>query len=184
LENELQIIKNAASGQVSAFEALVQFYKPHVFKIVANMVATQDVEEVAQEAFIRVYKDLPSFKAKSPFQHWLSKVTVRTCYDYWRKERKRKIVPVPELELQNLARELSGLDQMEHQAVERAKEILDWALGHLNPQDRLAFSLLYLEERSMKDVGQILGWSLAQVKMRSFRARHVLRKLLVEKLEK
>lgn len=178
LDTDWSIIERVLGGDSAAFSDLVQRHKPHVLKIVSHMVASQDVEEVAHEAFIRVFRDLSSYGKRAPFQHWLSKVTVRTCYDYWRKQRSRRVFALSDEDLTALEAEFSGKCQVDDAAVERARELLDWALEHLAPQDRLAFSLLYLEERSMKEVSEIMGWSLAQVKIRSFRARRALRKLL------
>ncbi len=184
LANRQQTIERVISGDVAAFEDIVHSYSDHVFRIVANMVSSQDVEEVAQEVFIRVFTDLTGYRKSAPFEHWLSRVTVRTCYDYWRRYRRQRVVPVSDDQLQLLEQEAAQLDRSDTAAVERAKELLDWALGHLKPQDRLAFSLLYLEEMSMKELGEMLGWSVAQVKIRSFRARQALRKQLTAKLEK
>ena len=182
MKDEWPIIEKILAGDVSAFEQIVLEYRPHVLKIVCNMVSGQDVEEVAQEAFVRAYKDLAGYRRKAPFQHWLSKVTVRASYDHWRKQRRQRVQPVSDEELGMLEQEFAALRASEKDAVDRAKELLDWALGHLSPEDRLAFSLLYLEDLSMKEVGETLGWSVARVKMRSFRARHALRKLLKERL--
>ena len=184
MEDERQIIKKVLAGDSAAFAEIVRLHRPHVFKIVANMVSWPEIEEVAHEVFIRAYKHLPGYRSTAPFEHWLSKVAVRTCYDYWRRRRRQKVTPVSDEELQALEREVSRLDRFEVQAVERARELLDWALDHLGPADRLAFSLLYLEEMSMKEVAGALGWSIPQVKMRSFRARRLLRKRLQEKLER
>lgn len=182
--DDWRIIEKVLAGDLTAFEDLVREYKSHVFKIVSNMVASKDVEEVAHEAFVRVFKDLASYQRRAPFPHWLSRVTERTCYDHWRKEKRRKAVPVSDNELQALEMEVASLRQSEDSAIERAKELLDWALEHLDPQDRLAFALLYLDGMSMEQVGKVLNWSLAKVKMRSFRARRALKKLLKNKLGK
>jgi RNA polymerase sigma-70 factor, ECF subfamily len=87
-------------------------------------------------------------------------------------------MPVSEEELRRLELAFSCNGRVEEEAVQRAKDLLEWALQSLGPSDRLAFSLLYLEELSMKEVAEILDWSLAQVKIRSFRSRRKLRTLL------
>jgi RNA polymerase sigma-70 factor, ECF subfamily len=182
LKDEWQTIERVLSGEVAAFEELVHTYKSHVFKIVAHMVSSQEVEEVAHEVFIRAYKDLAGYRRKAPFQHWLTRIAQRTSYDYWRRQKRQRVIPVSDHDLRALEAAASGLQQFEDAAIQRAKELLDWALESLDPEDRLAFSLLYLEDMSMQEVGKILGWSLAKVKIRSFRARRVLRSLLKSKL--
>lgn len=183
MEDEWQTIQKVVSGDAAAFADIIRLHRAHVFKIVTNMVSSQDVEEVAHEVFIRVFKDLSGYRRVAPFEHWLSKVTVRTCYDYWRRQRRQRITSVSDEQLQILEGEVARLNRTETGAVNRAKELLDWGLASLTPQDRLAFSLLYLEDMSMKEVAQILNWSLAQVKIRSYRARQALRRRLKEKLE-
>jgi RNA polymerase sigma-70 factor (ECF subfamily) len=177
-----QIIAAVLSGNAAAFEGLVQKYKAYVFKIASHMVPSPEVDEVAHEAFIRAYKDLGSYRQQAPFQHWLSRVTERTCYDHWRRVRRQRVVAVAEEELKALVLEADLAKQSEEAAVKRARESLDWALGHLDPVGRLAFSMLYLENMSMPQVGEALGWSVAKLTIRSFRARHALKKLLKTEL--
>ena len=178
MNEELKVIERVLSGESSAFEELIERHKSHVLKIVANMIRTQDISEVAHEVFIKAFKDLHSYRGQAPFQHWLSRLAVRTCYDHWRKQKRSPVVPITDEQLKALEIESVELKSQEDSAIDRARELLDWALSHLNPQDRLAFTLLYLEDRSMKEVSMELGWSLAQVKIRSFRSRQALRKLL------
>lgn len=85
-------------------------------------------------------------------------------------------------ELQFLEERGSREDSLEGQAVERARDLMDRVLEHLAPEDRLVFTLLYLEELPMKEAALALNWSVARVKIRSFRARRALRKVLSDEL--
>lgn len=176
--DEHQIIARVLSGEVDAFSDLLTLHQSHVFKIVANMVASEDVEEVAHVVFIKVFRDLALYKFRSPFEHWIAKIAVRTCYDHWRTRRRQKVVTVSDQQLNLLEASIAHLENQETDAVRRAGELLDKALSWLDPKDRLAFSLLYLEGMAMKDVGEKLGWSVAQVKIRAFRSRQLLRRKL------
>jgi len=178
VSDERQTIERVLSGDTAAFADLINNHKAHVLRIAANMVPAQDVEEVAHEVFIRAFKDLSSFSSRAPFEHWLSKIAVRTSYDHWRRHRKQKIVQLSPEQFQLLENEIDELSRAEAPALERAKELLDMGLSCLEPQDRLAFSLLYLEGMTMKEVSKVLGWSIAQVKIRSFRSRQRLHKNL------
>ena len=180
---EQEVIRRILGGETQAFAELVRDYSAHVFMIVSHMVSSQEVEEVAHEVFIRAFRDLSGYRAEAPFEHWLSKIAVRTCYDYWRKQRRQKVSAVPEERLAVLEREAQELTSNENAAVERAKELLDWAFSHLTPEDRLVFSLLYLDDMSMKEAAQMLGWSVARVKIRSYRARQLMRKRLQNRRE-
>lgn len=178
MNSERACIEKVLAGDAAAFDDLVHEHGSYVFRIAGNMVAPQDVEEVAQEAFIRAFRDLRSYRFQAPFRHWLARIAVRACYDHWRRERRRRLVPVDDQQLRALELEASELRRGEEAAVERAREILGWALAHLAPPDRLAFSLLYLEDVPMREAAGMMGWSLAKIKARSFRARRALRKLL------
>lgn len=177
-EDDRLQIERVLAGETDAFAPLIEKYRRQVFRIVASMVAAKDIEEVGHEVFIRAFKDLGGYSGRAPFGHWLSKVTVRTCYDFWRKMRRERHVAVSAEHFAVLESELLAETRIDASAVERAEDLVEWALGHLKPQDRAAFSLLYIEEMSMKEVAEAMGWSVAQVKMRSFRARHLLRRLL------
>lgn len=72
----------------------------------------------------------------------------------------------------------SGQSIEETGSQREAKELLDWALGKLSPEDRMVLELVYLEDLSMKEAAGLLGWSVANVKVRSFRSRRKLKKLL------
>ncbi len=181
--DEWQIVDKVLAGDVSTFELIIERHKAQVFKIVSAMVNSQEVEEVAHQAFVRAYRDLHTYRKQAPFEHWLAKVTVRTCYDHWRSVKRNRVQVASDEKMRVFEAASSNVVQCENGAVERAKDLVDWALDYLKPQDRLAFTLLYLEEMSFKEVSEILGWSIVQLKMRSFRARNTLRKLLKKKLE-
>lgn len=178
LKEERNPVERVLSGDTAAFEEIIRANKERVLKVVSNMVPSDAVEEAAQETFVRAYGALHSFRGKGAFEHWLVRIAVNTCYDYWRRERKRKVVPVSDVELHALESRMLDERLSEDAAVDAAKELLDAALQHLSPADRLVFSLLYLEGLSMKEVGEQMNWSVAQVKIRSFRARHRLKDVL------
>lgn len=182
-DEDWQIVEKVLAGDIEAFEWIIKKHKSQVFKIVSAMVDSQEVEEVAHQAFIRAFRDLATYRRKAPFAHWMSKVTVRTCYDYWRRVRSNRVQIASEEKMKFFEAASSNLLRCEMGAVERAHDLVDWALSHLKPQDRLAFTLIYLEDMSLKEVSATLGWSVIQLKMRSFRARNALRKLLKERME-
>jgi RNA polymerase sigma-70 factor, ECF subfamily len=91
-----EIIQHVLSGQSRAFEILLERYAPVVFGIVGRHVPQAQVEDVAQEVFIRAYRSLSSYTGQSQFNRWLSKIAVRSCCDYWRSHRAREIPESPE----------------------------------------------------------------------------------------
>jgi RNA polymerase sigma-70 factor (ECF subfamily) len=183
---DAEVIYQVVSGNVNAFEQLVKKYEYHVVRIVNKHIPFDKVEEVAQDVFVRVYKSLPNFKRDGSFKQWLSTITVRTCYDFWRKHYKYREIPVSSLSekhqvwLEEAMATRSSQSFDERDSHKEAREILDWALDRVSPEDRMVLELVYLEGYSVKEAAELLGWSTANVKVRSFRARKKLYKLIKE----
>jgi len=190
INNDNEIICRVIEGDVNAFEHLLTKYKNYVFKIVNKHIPYDQVEEIAQDVFIRTYQSLPSFKGKSSFRQWLSKITVRTCYDFWRKSYRNREVPMSSLSekqqnwLENVISDQSESSFYEHGRQNEAKEVLDYALDRLSPEERMILELIYLEGLSIKEAADLLGWSLANVKIRAFRSRKKLHKIMTGLTEK
>jgi RNA polymerase sigma-70 factor, ECF subfamily len=92
--SDAEIIRRVIDGDVNSFEHLLRKYQDHVLRIVKRHVPYQEVEEMAQEVFVRAYQALPGFKEEGGFRQWLSSVAVRACYDFWRKRYRSKEVPM------------------------------------------------------------------------------------------
>jgi RNA polymerase sigma-70 factor (ECF subfamily) len=181
---DAEIIRQVLDGYVNAFESLLVRHKNLVLRIVKKRVPYDDVEETMQEVFVRIYQSLPTYKGKSDFTRWVSSISVRTCYDYWRRAYRSREVPMSSLtEKHQRWLEQVVSEESEH-ALEgkgsqrEARELLDWALGKLSAEDRTVLELVYLEGLSNKEAAEALGWSVSNVKVRSFRSRRKLKKLL------
>lgn len=182
--SDLDIIRKILDGKVNAFELLLEKYQDHVVKIVKKHIPYHEIEEVTHDVFIRVYQSLPTFKNTSDFKHWLSSIAVRTCYDFWRKQYRERELPLSSLP-EKQQHWLETRASMEaHQTFSEAKDLqetkalLDWALAQLSPEDRMVIELVYLEGYAGKEAAKLLGWSVTNVKVRSFRARKKLEKIL------
>jgi len=182
--DDFQVIHRVLAGDINGFEKLLERYKDHVFMVVNKHLPRDMVEEIAHEAFVKAYQSLPSFKFESSFKHWLSAIAVRTCHDFWRKRYRSNEVPVSTLTddhhnwIERITSEQSGLSFRQDQKRKEVREVLDWALAQLSASDRMLVNLMYIEGYSGKETAELLDWSLANVKVRSFRVRHKLRKLL------
>jgi len=183
--SDREIISLILNGNVNLFECLLDRYQDHVLRIVKRHVPYSDLEDTAQDVFVRAYQGLPNFKEKGGFKQWLSAIAVRSCYDFWRKRYRSKEVPMSNLTenhrewlKKTLSDQSSGSFYTERRE-EKAKELLDWALSKLPAKDRMVLELVYLEELSVKEAADLLGWSVANVKVRSFRSRKKLETLLV-----
>ena len=167
-----KLVEATLSGDDNAFAELTARHKGRVFGVASRF--AQDVAElddICQEVFAQAYFKLRQYRRDSPFEHWLLRITTHKCYDYLRKRRRS----APTLSVDALlesGREPSAPEPpVPHPDLER----LHAALAALSPKERLVITLLELEERSLKEIAELTGWSVANVKVRAFRARAALR---------
>ena len=181
---DAEIVLQVVSGDVNAFEYLLKRYESHVVRIVKRHMPYDKVEEVAQDVFVRVYQSLPTFKRDDGFKKWLSTIAVRTCYDFWRRHYRSRELPMSALSEKHqvwLERAIANKSSQtfdDRGSQKEAREILDWALARLSAEDRMVLELVYLEGYSVKETADLLGLSTANVKVRSFRSRKKLHKLI------
>ena len=166
-----------------AARALVERLYPLVIRIVRSHLPRRAAEEdLAQDVFVKLFGRLDQYEARpeTPFEHWVSRLAVRTCLDALRAERRR-----PEWRWSDLSEpEAAWIEFMLADAValpdtdaNSAREAVERLLEQLPPDDRLVLALLDLEQRPVKDIARLTGWSGTRVKVRAFRARRKLRAL-------
>jgi len=187
--DDRDVIHRVLSGDVNAFELLVERYKAHVFKIVLGHVPREKAEEVAQDAFARSFESLSNFSGKGSFSHWLARIAVRCCYDFWRDHHRREETALSVI-TEDHQRWLDDMlaaqsrEEFEREAAKaEAREILQYALGQLSAEDRMVLTLVYLEGASIGEASDLLGWSVVSVKVRAFRAKRRLRAIISEMLK-
>src|SRR5208282_6830783 len=106
------------------------------------------------------------------------------CYDYWREKYKAKEVPMASLTddhsqwVESVLSDQSQKHFEKEELLRESKEVLQWALNKLTAEDRMVITLLYLEELSVKETADLLGWSVVNVKVRAHRSRKKLRKII------
>ncbi len=183
-----EIIARVLGGDGAAFELLVERHKAHVARIVMAKVPRQEAPEVVHEVFIKAFVSLAGYRPLKPFSHWLSTLAVRTCHDFWRQHYRRREIPLSGLAPEPGSRperraEAGGeREQADPYRAFENWELLDWALGHLSPADRMAVTLVHLEGLSLAEAAEALGWSPTVVKLRTFRARRKLRNIISQSL--
>lgn len=133
-----------------------------------------------QDVFLKLLQKLDSYEERQgiPFEHWVSRLTVRTCLDALRAEKAR-----PEWRMADLSDgETEWLDYLLNRQANAPSDhaadagaVVTRLLALLSPPDRLVLTLLDLEERSTQEIAQMTGWTRPMVKMRAMRARHKLR---------
>jgi len=182
--SDSEIIRRIIDGDVNSFEYLLKKYQDHVLRIVTKHIPYNEVEETAHNVFVRAYQALPGFKEQGSFTQWLSAITVRTCYDFWRKQYRSREFPMSDLSerhrdwLEKTLSSESDLSFSEESRAKEAGELLDWALSKLSAKDRMVLELVYLEGLSVREAADLLALSVSNVKVRSFRSRKKLEKIL------
>jgi RNA polymerase sigma-70 factor, ECF subfamily len=179
--SDSELIAAVLNGDVSSFEPIIQKYQPRIFATARRYARREDeVEDIVQEIFIKAFQKLSTFKAQAPFEHWLMRLAVRTCYDFLRAHQRSRETPSSDLTLH----EGDWLDRFGHApaddiaSAQAARQLIKAVLDQLSPSARLVITLLEIEDRSVKEIAQLTGWSVPLVKVRAFRARAEMRKLL------
>lgn len=176
--NEQAILESALRGETTAFAQLVTRYRDYVFTIALRVLSRrEEAEEASQDAFVKAWRTLHSFKGNAKFSTWLYRIALHTAIDYGRK----KGLPIQDLE--GDGGYLQVADSGTPDAHERLEQQeghgrLDKAIALLPEQDGLLVTLFYLHEKSVEEVSQITGLSASNVKVRMFRARTKLKGLL------
>ena len=93
-----ELISAVLEGDASSFEPLVTRYQPRVFATARRYARREDeVADIVQEIFIKAYQKLSTYRAEAPFEHWLMRMAVRTCYDFLRKHQRNREYNVTEI---------------------------------------------------------------------------------------
>jgi RNA polymerase sigma-70 factor, ECF subfamily len=178
---EAELIAAVLQGDAESFEPLVQKYSPRVFATARRYARREsEVGDIAQEVWLKAFEKLKSFRGEAPFEHWLMRMTVRTCYDFLRghqRNRESSFSDLSEPESDWLERFVTAPESASEYA-DAAALLVRRVLEKLSPQARLVITLLEIEDRSMKEIAQLTGWSVPLVKVRAFRARGEMRKIL------
>ena len=170
-----ELVLAALAGRDDAYEELARRHKGRVFGVAARFARdTAELEDICQEVFTQAYFKLRQYRRDSPFEHWVMRITTYKCYDYLRKRRREGPVVSVDAMLESGYEPHAPEPAAPHPHLER----LYAALAQLSPKERLVITLLELEERSVMEIAELTGWSPANVKVRAFRARASLRKLM------
>ncbi|HEY2952832.1 MAG TPA: sigma-70 family RNA polymerase sigma factor [Verrucomicrobiae bacterium] len=174
-------IARVRRGDEDAARALVERLYPTVIKSVRRHLPPRTSEEdLTQAVFAKVFKNLHQFSGFVPLEHWVSRIAVNTCLNQLKHESGR-----PELRMSDLSEEQEAVVQnlacttaeLPDDQSRGARELLEKLLAPLRPDDRLVITLLHLEDRSVKEVSRLTGWSVSLVKVKAFRARSKVRRI-------
>src|SRR5499427_5366845 len=137
---EFDVIRRARNGDSAAFNEVVLVYRKRILGTIARLIARpEDVEDVAQEVFLRLYYSLDQLRTAEVFEPWLYRLTVNAAYDYLRKQRRRQEYRMSDLSEQQvmLADALAGgKAEHEEQHHKKVRESVDSLLGAVSEADR------------------------------------------------
>ena len=180
---EAELIAAVLKGDAASFEPLVQKYSPRVFATARRYARREsEVEDIVQEVWVKAFQKLKSFRAEAPFEHWLMRLAIRTCYDFLRGHQRNRELAFSELtepEADWLERFVTQPESASENA-DAARQLVERVMQELSPPARLVITLLEIEDRSVKEIAKLTGWSVPLVKVRAFRARAEMRKILVK----
>jgi len=184
VSDELQLVRAAKDGDVSAFEKLVKRYDRNVFRIANHIThSREDAEDVVQEAFLKAYSNLEKFQEQSKFYTWLVRIAVNEALMKLRKRRPERFVSLDEdvkTEEDSLPREVADWSPNPEQLYnqEELRDILSRTIQGLPPTFRTVFVLRDVEGLSTEETAEALELSVPAVKSRLLRARLQLRERL------
>jgi RNA polymerase sigma-70 factor (ECF subfamily) len=180
--SDIDLARQAGSGDELAFEEIVRRYGPRVFRIAGRFFRQRSaVEEIGQEVFLRAYTQLGTYEGRGSFEGWISRIATNTCLNELRKAKRHPEFYAADLsddEENWLETRLAG-SSLSDDYFERgiiAADLADKVLGSIAPEDRMILLMLDGEDLPVKEICEITGWSQSKVKIRAMRARRKVRK--------
>ncbi|MDQ2775154.1 MAG: sigma-70 family RNA polymerase sigma factor [Acidobacteriota bacterium] len=170
-----ELIEKAVSGDASAFNEIVLAYRRRILGTVSRLIGRpDDVEDVAQEVFVRLYQSLAQLRSPLVFETWLYRLTVNSAYDYLRRAKRRRESRMSDLSEQQVsaADAVAGSKQQsEDRQKSELREFVSSLFSHVSDEDQLLLKLKEVEGLSLKELEQIYGVNESALKVRLFRAR-------------
>lgn len=172
---DFELIERARSGDDSAFNQVVQAYRKRILGTIARLIGRpEDVEDVGQEVFLRLYFSLDQLRTAEVFEPWLYRLTVNAAYDYLRRQRRRhesRMSDLSEQQVMMADAAAGGKVNVEETRRTKIRETVDDLLGKISEEDRILLTLKEVEGLSLKELEKIYHVNENALKVRLFRAR-------------
>jgi RNA polymerase sigma-70 factor (ECF subfamily) len=172
---DFELVKRARDGEGAAFNQLVSAYRKRILGTIGRLIGhPEDVEDVGQEVFLRLYFSLDQLRSAEVFEPWLYRLTANAAYDYLRKRRRRMESRMADLSEQQvvLADALaSGKADRDEGQRKWIRDTVDSLLAGVSDEDRVLLMLKEVEGLSLKELGKIYHVNENALKVRLFRAR-------------
>jgi len=172
---EFEQIQKARSGDDAAFNQVVLAYRKRIMGTIARLIGRpEDVEDVAQEVFLRLYYSLDQLRTPEVFEPWLHRLTVNASYDYLRKQRRRhesRMADLSEQQVMMADASAGGKANDDQRHRTQVRELLDSLMGSLSEEDQILLKLKEVEGLSLKELEKVYKVKENALKVRLFRAR-------------
>jgi len=172
---EFELLEKARLGDGAAFNQVVTAYRRRILGTISRLIGRpEDVEDVAQEVFLRLYFSLDRLRVPEAFEPWLYRLTVNACYDYLRKSKRQPETRMSDLSEQQviMADAAAGYQaQTEKDEKERIRGIVSDMFSSVSEDDRILLTLKEVEGLSLKELEAVYGVNENALKVRLFRAR-------------
>ena len=172
---ESEIIEQAKGGDTASFNTLVKAYRNRILGTIYRLIGrSDDVEDVSQEVFVRLYHSLGQLRAAEMFEPWLYRLTVNAAYDYLRKKRRSINVRMADLSEEQVAAAdaaESGRKSWDERSKAEVREFMDYLLDHVSPEDRVLLTLKEVQGLSLRELSKIYEVNENALKGRVCRAR-------------
>jgi RNA polymerase sigma-70 factor, ECF subfamily len=184
--SEADLVRAAQRGDTGAFDELVRAHDHQVLRMAYNLLRSEeDARDIYQEAFLRVYRNLPKFRFDCSFSTWLYRIVANLCLDHLRKRKVRQEEP------SSFSSESGQVDRLQFVPEERAdvnperrfesaevNSRIQEVLAELTPRERVVFEMRHFQGMRLRAIGQALGVTEEAAKNCLFRATHKMRAAL------
>ena len=176
-QEDLYYIEKTLNGDLNAFGLLIQKHEKYAYTLALRIGKNpEEAEEVAQDAFMKVYRSLKTFEKKSKFTTWLYKIIYNEALGRLRKS-KKFYVQLEDIH-ESEKYQVDFLDGLSSLHLEERSQLIQKALDNLKPSESAVLTLFYLEEQSIKEIEEITEFSESHVKILLNRGRkHMLESL-------
>jgi RNA polymerase sigma-70 factor, ECF subfamily len=172
---EPEVVEEARGGNAGAFNRIVQAYRRRVLGTVGRLIGRpEDVEDVAQEVFVRLYHSLDQLRTPEVFEPWLYRLTTNACYDYLRRAKRRGEMRMADLSEQQVATadfQAGGKAFGDETRKTRVRDLMNALFREVSEQDRILLTMKEVEGLSLRELEKIYGVNEYVLKVRLFRAR-------------
>ena len=172
---EQELIEKARGGDTAAFNQMVLAYRKRILGTISRLIGRpEDVEDVAQEVFVRLYYSLDQLRTAEVFEPWLYRLTVNAAYDYLRRSKRRgesRMADLSEQQVMMADSMAGGKQDAEDRQRGEVREFVDALFRHVSEEDRILLTLKEVEGLSLKELEKVYNVNENALKVRLFRAR-------------